>query len=92
MSEYRSSVTGVKIITHYDCKPIPNRIFDWCATDDNYDGTEGSNCPIGYGATEKEAIAELEEQLAIIESEKTAEPPTQTHAYSCGGGACQGRE
>jgi hypothetical protein len=41
--------------------PIPDRRFDWLAIDDNtYDGP-GS--PIGTGATEQEAIADLLEQL-----------------------------
>ena len=55
MSDYRIS-------THYDPKPIPQRGFDWCATDDaTYSGDEGD--PIGWGATEAAAIAELKEQL-----------------------------
>lgn len=41
--------------------PIPIRDFDWHAYDaDTYDG-EG--CPVGYGRTEAEAIANLKEQL-----------------------------
>lgn len=50
----------MKIVTDYWVKPIPVRNFDWCAVDaDTYDG-EG---PVGYGATEAEAIADIEEQL-----------------------------
>jgi hypothetical protein len=45
-----------KIETQYQPTPMPNRNFDWMATWDNYDGM-GS--PIGFGATEREAIAEL---------------------------------
>ena len=45
----------MKIITSYWAKPIPLRQFDWSAVDDNYE----PGCPIGYGATEDEAIADL---------------------------------
>lgn len=52
----------MKFVTNHDPKPIPSRAFDWSAMDDStYDG-EG--CPIGYGATEAEAIANLKEQIA----------------------------
>ena len=38
--------------------------FMWTAIDaDTYDGAEDSNCPIGHGRTEREAINELVEQL-----------------------------
>jgi len=58
-----------KIILTYWAKPIPTRSFDWCATFDDYDPGEpdgeggyiGSD-PIGYGATEEEARADLLEQ------------------------------
>ena len=41
--------------------PIPDRRFDWSAVDDaTYDGP---GCPIGYGATEQEAIADLLDQI-----------------------------
>ena len=46
------------MITTYINPPIPSRNFDWEAVGDNYD--EGD--PIGYGATEQEAIDNLEEQ------------------------------
>jgi len=49
-----------KIITRFDYPPIPIRCFDWSAVTDNYDGP-GS--PHGHGATEAEAIADLQEQL-----------------------------
>ena len=50
----------MKIVTHYDPKPIPIRQFDWSAYDDEtYDG----NGPCGYGRTEIDAIADLLEQL-----------------------------
>ncbi len=46
---------GPAIVTSYDPKPIPTRAFDWCAVFDGYDGGD----PIGFGATEEAAIAEL---------------------------------
>jgi hypothetical protein len=52
---------NVKIVTHHDPKPIPTARFDWSAVDDNtYDGP---GCPVGYGRTEAEAIADLMEQI-----------------------------
>lgn len=44
-----------KINTHHEFPPIPIRQFDWCATFDGYEPGE----PIGWGATEAEAIADL---------------------------------
>jgi hypothetical protein len=44
-----------KIVTNFVHPPIPIRIFDWVA---HYDDPEG---PCGCGATELEAIADLEE-------------------------------
>jgi hypothetical protein len=51
-----------KTITVYWAKPIPERRFDWSATRDDYDGAEDSpnRGMVGYGATEAEAIADLE--------------------------------
>lgn len=54
---------GQKIITNFDYPPIPVRKFDWSAVLDGYDGAEDSHDPIGRGATEKEAVADLIEQL-----------------------------
>ena len=49
------------IVATFVYPPIPWRSFDWCAVDRNtYDG-EG--CPMGFGATAAEAIADLEQQL-----------------------------
>lgn len=48
-----------KIITRNDCPPIPDRSFDWSAVTDNYD----LGHPIGHGATEEEAIADLKTQI-----------------------------
>jgi hypothetical protein len=48
-----------KVVTEYVYPPIPIRCYDWQATLEGYD--EGD--PIGQGATEAEAIADLREQL-----------------------------
>ena len=48
------------IITEYDPPPIPIRLFDWSAIDDD---TYEPGCPIGWGATEQEAINDLLEKL-----------------------------
>jgi hypothetical protein len=59
----------MKIVTHYDPKPIPMRSFDWSAVGENtYDcdcDQDGffSLSPTGWGRTEEEAIADLKEQL-----------------------------
>lgn len=57
-----------KIVTSHIYPPIPIRQFDWCAVTDNYDADcdqDGffSTHPVGYGATEAEAIADLRAQL-----------------------------
>lgn len=54
---------GHKIITNFVYPPIPIRNCDWSAVFDDYDGAEDSNCPLGRGATEKEAIQALIEQI-----------------------------
>ena len=54
----------MKIKTNYEYPPIPIRDYDWSAIDDDtYDGAEDSHCPIGWGRTEEEAIADLMQQL-----------------------------
>lgn len=54
----------MKIRTTYEYPPIPDRSMDWSAIDDDtYDGAEDSHCPIGRGATEAEAIADLKQQI-----------------------------
>ncbi len=69
------------IKTNYWAKPIPNRNFDWSAVDDDtYDG-EGS--PVGYGATEQEAIADLTEQLTEEGYIGGAEAQSAGGAKSC---------
>lgn len=55
-----------RIRTEYDPKPIPFRGCDWVATFDGYE----PGAPIGYGATEEEAIdslmwdAEVQKEMA----------------------------
>ena len=54
---------ATKIITNYDHPPIPVRSFDWSAVTDDYDGAPDAGWqPVGHGATEAEAIADLMEQ------------------------------
>ena len=59
-----------KIVTHHKFPPIPDRSQDWSAYDENtyepgdIDGETGQytggNCLVGWGATEAEALADLE--------------------------------
>lgn len=49
----------LKIRTENIYPPIPLRQFDWQATTDNYE----PGCPIGFGPTEQEAVADLLEQI-----------------------------
>ena len=55
-----NAMAASTIRTEYVFPPIPMRQFDWSAVFDNYE----PGCPIGYGRTEKEAIADLLEQQA----------------------------
>lgn len=85
----------MKIVTHYDPKPIPTRQFDWTAVDDDtYDGAEDSHCPIGYGRTEQEAVAELLEKMEIYCRDRGAAVDGQMGAcVECGaesGIVCRG--
>lgn len=63
------NIRGIRVSTNFDYPPIPVRDMDWSAIDyDTYDADcdgDGffSNCPIGRGATEAEAIADLLEQI-----------------------------
>lgn len=54
------TATERKIHTHFDNPPIPVRHFDWSAWTDDSDEERG---PYGHGATEAEAIADLEAQI-----------------------------
>ncbi len=51
----------MNILTEYVPKPIPLRQFDWEAWDD--DTYDGPPCPVGTGASEEEAIADLKTQI-----------------------------
>ena len=51
------------IRTLYDPKPIPPRQFDWSATWGDYD----LGAPIGYGATEQEAMRDLIDNYPVDE-------------------------
>ena len=50
----------MNIRTDHEFPPIPDRSFDWSAVDDD---TYEPGQPIGRGATEQEAIADLHEQM-----------------------------
>ena len=51
----------MNIKTNFVYPPIPIRSFDWQAYDD--DTYDGEGCPLGHGATEQEAIADLLQQI-----------------------------
>lgn len=63
----------MKIETIHVQPPVPSRNMDWCAIDaDTYDADcdqDGfhSSSPIGWGATEQEAIDDLKLQLEEID-------------------------
>lgn len=50
------------IKTQFIYPPIPIRCFDWQATLADYEPGD----PVGVGATEAEAIADLHEQLEMM--------------------------
>jgi hypothetical protein len=50
---------GLVIDTDCWVKPIPDRNSDWCASEDSYE----PGMPLGWGATEEAAIADLLERL-----------------------------
>lgn len=54
----------MNIVTDEDNTGFAPPDLRWSAIDnDTYDGAEDSHCPIGWGATEAEAIADLKERL-----------------------------
>ncbi len=63
------TINGLRIQTTFEYPPIPVRDMDWSAIDyDTYDvdcDQDGffTNCPIGRGSTEAEAIADLLAQI-----------------------------
>lgn len=52
----------MKINTVHVRPPLPIRCFDWCAHRDGYDGASRRQ-PVGRGATEAEALADLRTQM-----------------------------
>ena len=58
----------MKIVTSYWAKPSPIRALDWEAVTDNYD----LGSPIGFGATEADAIADLKDRLEEMEDARAA--------------------
>lgn len=50
---------GMTIRTDYWRKPIPTDRYDWSAVTDDYE----PGCPVGWGSTEADAIADLKAQL-----------------------------
>ena len=57
-------INGIKVYTSFDYLPIPYRGADWSAVDCDCDQNGFySNCPVGRGATEQEAIDDLLEQI-----------------------------
>lgn len=65
MSMHTLTINGreVRVRTENVCPPIPTRDMDWSAVTDDYE----SGHPIGQGATEDAAIADLLEQLEAME-------------------------
>jgi hypothetical protein len=59
---------GLKISTHCDYKPIPDRSMDWSAVEDSYE----PGMPCGWGRTEALAVQDLLEQLEDREPEEQA--------------------
>lgn len=49
------------IVTQHVYPPVADRSCDWCAYDDD---TYEPGGPVGWGATEEEALAALKEALA----------------------------
>lgn len=56
-----------RLVTSWQCPPVPWRNFDWAAYDDDYEPAdvngEGGGI-VGWGRTEAEAIADYRNQLA----------------------------
>ena len=64
MSARSLTPDGQRIVTSYDFPPIPIRNFDWSAVTEDYDGAPDAGWqPVGHGATEEAAIADLLEQI-----------------------------
>lgn len=79
MAQHTLFVGGDIVVAHtsYDHPAIPTRSMDWSAVTDAYDADcdeDGffSTHPVGHGATEAEALADLKIQLEDIAEEKAA--------------------
>lgn len=57
----------MKISTRFICPPIPIRSFDWEATYDGDAPDDQGKMLVGHGATEQEAIADLQIQETLLE-------------------------
>ncbi len=56
-------MNALKVKTSFAPPPIPMRQFDWSAYDDaTYDGPRS---PVGFGATEQQAIDDLLQQMGV---------------------------
>jgi hypothetical protein len=53
---------AMSIKTQHICPPIPDRRFDWVATQEGYEPGD----PVGYGKTEQEAINDLKLQQEVL--------------------------
>ena len=58
-------INGARVVTRR-CWDSPMPAFRWKALPDGYDGADGGD-PVGYGATEAEAVANLEEMVEARE-------------------------
>jgi len=56
--EFDARLAEGKIQTHNGSPPVPSNQFNWSAADYDYE----PGYPVGYGATEAEAIADLRAQ------------------------------
>lgn len=64
--EEMRAITPRKIVTDYECPPLPYRSVDWAAYFDDV-GPEDS--PIGRGETEWDAIADLLNEAGLLDEE-----------------------
>jgi len=53
----------MKIRTELSWKPLPTTRYDWSAWDDDTYCCPECHSPVGHGATEAEAIADLKGQM-----------------------------
>ena len=64
MSQHERFIAGLRVVieTANTRPPIPERKYDWCATTSDYEPGH----PVGHGATEEAAIADLIEKLENV--------------------------